>query len=175
MNIEIRQESAAALAEYATLPISFWVRSRLRVDRDRMIEEPVEPAYLKEYDALGESPSTWEKAWDLDRCGILVARDAGMIVGGAMVAPSDDVATLVDLRVSPQRRRQGIGGALMQSAIEWARRCYFGAMQIETQDNNVAACRLYAKHGAKLCGVFPGRYNMLPEEVMLLWEIRCAP
>jgi GNAT superfamily N-acetyltransferase len=169
MAIEIRQETAAVLGEYASIPISFWVKSRLRVQNSVLEEEPVDRAYLKDW----ESPLNWAKERDLGGCGIFIARDGARLVGGAMVDKNagEDVATLVDLRVAPDRRRQGIGRLLFERALTWTRDQKLRAIRIETQNNNVGACRFYARCGAGLITVVPNAYAQLPDEVMLVWEI----
>lgn len=188
MAIEIRKEAAEALAEYATIPIRFGIQSLLRVEwieggvgGIRLSEQPVDPPYAKDYDALGDAPLTWGQRWDLSTWGILLARDGGEAVGGAVVAwrtpglhmleGRDDLAVLWDLRVRPDRRRQGVGQKLFIHAVAWARERQCRAMKIETQNNNVSACRFYAACGCRLGGVHPGAYARLPDEVMLLWYL----
>jgi ribosomal protein S18 acetylase RimI-like enzyme len=189
MPIDINQEPVDALANYAAIPISFWVRARLRVEwierglgGIRLTEEPVEPAYFKDYDAIpGETPLAWPRRWDISKWGILMARDGGAAVGGAVVAWAtpgitmlegrDDLAVLWDIRVKPERRRQGVGEQLMTAAATWARQRQCRKLKIETQNTNVPACRFYAACGCRLGAVHPGAYAEFPEEVMLFWYL----
>lgn len=188
MAIEIQESTVAALPEYATIPITFWVRSLLRVewiDRGlggvRLSEQPVEAPYLKNYDALGDGPLAWGRRWDMSNWGIFLAREHGEPVGGAAVARQtpglhmlegrDDLAVLWDLRVRADRQRHGVGRELVSQAASWAEQRKCRALKIETQNNNVPACRFYADCGARLCGVHPGAYADLPDEVMLLWYL----
>jgi len=188
MSVEIGEETVAALAEYATIPSTFCVRSQLRVDwidgglgGIRLFEQAVDQPYLKDYDAFGETPLTWARQWDISKWGIFVARDHGEAVGGAVIAwqtpglhmleGRDDLAVLWDLRVTPARKRQGIGKQLFRQTTLWASQRHCRTLKIETQNNNVAACRFYAACGGRLGGVHPKAYAGLPEEVMLLWYL----
>ncbi len=189
MAVEVREQPPAALAEYAAIPVSFDVGSQLRVGwvqgglgGIKLPEELVDPPYLKDYDAAGASPLDWAKRWDVSSWGVILARDATEAVGGAVVAcrtpgpylldERDDLAALVDLRVKPQRRREGIGRRLFACAARWARDRNCRELKIETQNINVAACRLYAACGCRLCGVHPGAYAGFPNEVSLLWYLQ---
>jgi len=184
----IQEQTAESLAEYATISCSFWVRSLLCVDwldsglhGIRLTEQAVSHPYLKNYDALGQSPLTWNRRWDMGNWGIFIARDAGKIVGGAVVAwrtvglnmleGRDDLAVLWDLRVMTEHRRQGVGRQLVNQAVSWAKARNCRVLKIETQNNNVSACRFYARCGCRLCGVHGGAYAELPDEVMLLWYL----
>ena len=61
-------------------------------------------------------------------------------------------AYIDDIAVEPDYRGEGIGRALLSRAIEWAESRGFPGVMLETQDNNVAACRLYARCGFELRG-----------------------
>jgi ribosomal protein S18 acetylase RimI-like enzyme len=45
-------------------------------------------------------------------------------------------------------------------------------LKVETQNNNVPACRFYARHGFQLRQAVWGAYPQLPSEVQLLWYKR---
>jgi ribosomal protein S18 acetylase RimI-like enzyme len=61
-------------------------------------------------------------------------------------------ASIEDIRVEPGFRKQGIGRALVEQAIIWARGKGMPGIRLETQDVNVPACRLYERCGFKLGG-----------------------
>jgi ribosomal protein S18 acetylase RimI-like enzyme len=168
--------------------MAFTIRSMLNVDWVNsglggisLTEQPVEPPHFKDYDAFGDRPLTWARRWDISNWGIFIARESGAPVGGAAIAwrtpglhmleGRDDLAVLWDLRVNTDRRRQGIGRQLFTRATSWAKKRKCRSMKIETQNNNVPACRFYAGCRCRLCGVHPGVYVDLPEEIMLLWYL----
>jgi ribosomal protein S18 acetylase RimI-like enzyme len=137
---------------------------------------------VKDYDAAGGGgPATWGTRFDVSRWGLLVARCHGRRVAGAVVAwrtrglemleGRDDIAVLWDLRVDPAHRREGVGAALFDRAAAWARERGCVRLDVETQDLNVPACRLYASRGCVLRRVDPHAYSALPDETMLLWSL----
>jgi streptothricin acetyltransferase len=156
---------------YDAIPITYTVESVLRVEvvdgglgGFRLVEEVLPTPYTKDYDRQGDDrPSAWAKEFDLSRWGIFLARDdgrpgGGPAIGGAAVAvragvyPLDrfqrqDLAVLWDIRVAPERRRQGVGKALFWHAAGWAKAHGYGQLGLETQNVNVAACRFYARQG----------------------------
>lgn len=44
-------------------------------------------------------------------------------------------------------RGKGVGTALMQRAVEWAKDKGLYGLALETQDDNLLACRFYSKYG----------------------------
>lgn len=187
MSIKIIEEPLTALSEYGKVSIAFLVSSRLRVEPVagglgglKLIEEKVEPSYIKDYDQdREEGPTRWMKRWDISNWGVLSAFDGAERVGGAVVAWNTpgvnmlearvDLAALWDIRVAPGCRAQGIGSQLFTQAVEWSRRHGCRLLKIETQNNNVAACRFYARQGCTLGGIHQWVYPDLPEEVQMLW------
>lgn len=175
------------LEQYARVPIAFWVNSRLVVQPVQnglggllLHEEPVTPAYLKDYDAIaGECPIHWRDHFDLSHWTVLSAFAADRQVGGAVIAwntPSvdmlegrGDLAVLWDVRVHPEYRGHGVGHRLFTAATDWARTRGCRTLKIETQNINVPACRFYARQGCELRTIRSDAYADLPEEVQLLW------
>jgi len=83
-------------------------------------------------------------------------------------------AYIEDITVEPEYRRRGVGRALMEQAIDWARRKNFPGVMLETQNNNVAGCHLYASCGFKLYGFDSYSYKGLDpstDEIALYWYL----
>lgn len=187
MRIDIVEESAAALPDYALKSIAFEIRQVLDMGpsstatgefflRERDLATPIH----KDYDAVPYNrPTDWPARFDISNCGFLSAWESGRRVGGAVVAfrsPSVDMldgrsnlAILWDIRVIPAMRGQGIGSALLDAVEEAARQRRGGWMKIETQNINVPACRFYARHGFVLKAINRSAYPEFPQEVQLLW------
>jgi GNAT superfamily N-acetyltransferase len=183
--MEIVEESLTLVDQYAQVSIAFEVRSVLDVSaRDGafdLVERPVEAPFVKDYDAIaGNHPSDWAKRFDVSRWGVLCARVDGRRAGGVVVAFDTagvtmldgrrDLAVIWDLRVAPDLRRHGVGHALFAAAERWARARGCRRLEVETQNNNVAACRFYARQGCALGSVRRHAYPELPDEVQLLWH-----
>lgn len=187
MTMEVREEPiAAALAEYARVPIAFTVREVLDVDlRDgglgglplspRVLEAP----YEKDYDVLDGGPAGWPARFDLSNWALFAARREGRMVGGAVIAWDTpgvemlegrrDLAVLWDIRVAQDARGQGVGPALFRAAEAWAAARGCTRLKVETQNVNVPACRFYARQGCLLGAIHRFAYPDLPHEVQLLW------
>ena len=181
MGPEIREETIGRLAEHGAVPIAFPVAARVRVVGDRLLEEPVVPPWVKDYDAEpGNAPADWTRRFDVSAWGLLAAWEAGTRIGVAVVAWNtrgldllegrDDLALLWDLRVEPARRRTGVGTALLQAVVRWARERSCVHLDVETQDVNVPACRFYAQRGFRLRRVDANAYPSHPDETRLIWR-----
>ena len=136
----------------------------------------------KDYDAIaGNHPLDWPARFDVATWVFFAAYRGGLRVGGAVVVagdPSidmlerrDDLAVLWDLRVAVEARGQGVGSALLEHrAVAWALGARLhDAEKSRTQDINIGACRLYARHGFHLREANRNAYPDLPEEMQLLW------
>ncbi len=189
MRVEI---SAGSIDEdeinaYARIPIRFEVTEVFDVvtpghdaPRFELSLRKLGASYLKDYDAVGEeNPASWATRFDVSKWGLFTARDDGQRVGGAVVAydtpmvdmleGQSDLAVLWDIRVAPSARRRGVGSALFAAAEAWASARQCQQLKVETQNINVAACRLYSRHGCVLRAARPGAYPEFPDEVQLLW------
>jgi streptothricin acetyltransferase len=77
-----------------------------------------------------------------------------------------------DVVVDTNHRKQGVGRALILQAIEWAREKNSPGLMLETQNNNVPACRLYESCGFELGGFDRNLYKgLMPgtDEIALYW------
>jgi predicted ATPase/GNAT superfamily N-acetyltransferase len=172
------------LADYAAIPIAFSVTSRMSAKAHGegafvLTEEPVEPGFIKDYDAIGERPHDWAGRFDTSRWRMWLARVDGVAAGGATVAFGDagldmlegrsDLAVLWDIRVAPPFRGRGIGRALFHEVEGWAGAQGCTEVKVETQNINVSACRFYAALGCELRIVRAEAYPSCPGEVQFLW------
>jgi ribosomal protein S18 acetylase RimI-like enzyme len=83
-------------------------------------------------------------------------------------------AYIEELAVDTEFRGKGVGRALLTRAIEWAKEHQFPGIELETQDNNVAACMLYEKCGFVLGGFDLYKYRNFAEnegEIALFWYL----
>ncbi|NLF39105.1 GNAT family N-acetyltransferase [bacterium] len=187
MNIDIIEESADVLPEYARMPISFVVRSIFDVQLVdgglkgvKLLERPVDVPWTKDYDAFrDEGPARWRDRWDISNWGVISAFVRGSRAGGCAIAYDTpgvhklegrkDIAAIWDIRVAPRYRGNGIGGRLVDAAVAWAERRGCRMLNVETQNINVPACRFYAKHGFTLGAINRHAYSEFPDEVELIW------
>ena len=105
---------------------------------------------------------------------VLVARDTeGRIVGMASARLMVDETHVIRLAVDEASRRRGIGRALLDGLVAWARERHAVAVLLEVRDGNVAARTLYADAGFEAEGRRPRYY---PDgEDALLWRLTLVP
>jgi len=187
MPVQIVEIGPEHLADYASVPIKFEVKSTLQVELVDgglggilLRQVPVEKPYVKDYDAYGEIPTDWPKLFDVTNWGFFLAMDGERPVGAAAVAfdttgvfmleARHDLAVLWDLRSHPAYR--GVGISLFRYAAEWSRKCGCQQMKVETQNVNVPTCRFYQCMGCQLGEIRRFGYAAVPavaHEVMLNW------
>lgn len=188
----VEQISSDRFADYASISPELTVTSVLEYELVEhglggivLRETPVAQPYRKYPYENDECFPQWMTRYDMAAWGVFLATDGGRPVGGAVVAPvlpdmsasqyAKDVAVLWDIRVSPADRGKGVGTALLKSCALWARERGHGILSIETQNNNVPACRFYAKMGCELATVRRFGYAHCPEvarEAMLIWQLK---
>ena len=116
----------------------------------------------REYDALfaAEAPR---------RLALLAAEErSAPILGFAIARCADDEWEIENLVVEGERRRQGVGSALISELVREARRSGAAAVLLEVRESNAPARRLYEKIGFNIVGRRPGYYRDPPEDALLL-------
>jgi ribosomal protein S18 acetylase RimI-like enzyme len=154
---------------------SFPVHSKLvlHADQGRISHTTVDvPAYTKQYGAEEFEPNSY-----LDHPGrvILFAYVDEELAGQIRLQKWwNGYAYIDDLAVEEGYRRQGVGRKLIESAITWAKTKGLPGIMLETQNNNVPACRLYESCGFQLCGFDTHLYKALDpdtDEIALYWYL----
>ncbi len=190
MEYKIIEISTDDMKKYGEIPISFTVETILvpvQIDKGvggiHFVEQVVSP-YIKNYEDFGSGAKNWYKRFDTSNwvC-FAVVDEEGTFIGGATVAYKtdnvnmlegrDDITVLWDLRVHPKYRGIGIGRALLDKVAEWSRAKDCMMVKIETQNNNVRACRFYSAMGCRLGGIKMHTYQekKLENEIMLFWYL----
>jgi len=83
-------------------------------------------------------------------------------------------AYVVDIVVDAKFRRRGVGERLMLQAKQWARVRNLAGIMLETQNNNVSACKFYEWCGFQLGGFDKYLYkgiNKETKEFALYWYL----
>jgi ribosomal protein S18 acetylase RimI-like enzyme len=189
MPVEIVEIHSERLAEYASVPIKFEVKSILQVELVEgglggmlLHQVPVEKPFIKDYDSYGELPTDWPGLFDVTNWGFFLAMDGTVPAGAAAVAfntngvsmleDRHDLAVLWDIRSQPSYR--GVGIPLFRHAAEWSRKRGCRQMKVETQNINVPACCFYRRMGCQLGEIQRFGYAANPavaNEVMLNWYL----
>ncbi|MFJ8530258.1 GNAT family N-acetyltransferase [Bacillus sp. NPDC094106] len=84
-------------------------------------------------------------------------------------------AYVEDIKVDKQFRQLGVGRKLIEQAKHWAQACEMPGIMLETQSNNVRACKFYESCGFVIGGfdflVYKGM-NEQSDEVAIYWYLR---
>jgi streptothricin acetyltransferase len=130
------------------------------------------PPYQKRYPAEELDYTTYLHQPDK---AIFLAYAGGQLAGQIIVRKNwNRYAYIEDLVVDAGFRREGVGRALLQHAVTWARAQQLAGVMLETQNNNVAACRLYESGGFQLAGFDRCLYQGLhpgTDEIALYWYV----
>jgi ribosomal protein S18 acetylase RimI-like enzyme len=175
MQITIRQIDEDTVRYVKTWGSSFEVRSRLvpHAENGRISYTIVDvPPYIKQYEQEEVEPESYVDAADRT---VFFAWLGDEVIGQVRVRRYwNGYAYIDDIAVEPEYRGEGIGRALLARAIEWAREKGFPGLMLETQDNNVPACRLYERCGFQLRGFDTHLYkghDPATGEIALYWYL----
>ena len=175
MEIVIRKASKDTIHHLKNGGASFEVKSRLLLQAENgSIRYTVidVPAYTKQY---GSEELDLEEYVDHPDKAVFFAWLGEEVIGQIRLRRYwNGYAYIDDLAVEPDYRGEGIGRALIARAIEWAKEKGLPGLMLETQDNNVPACRLYARCGFELRGFDTHLYKALDpstNEIALYWYL----
>jgi ribosomal protein S18 acetylase RimI-like enzyme len=175
MNITIRQLDEQNFGELNRCDGTFTVDSRLVLQAENdVIHYTVVgvPPYQKRYPAEELDYATYLHQPDR---AIFFACAAEQLAGQIIVRKNwNHYAYVEDIVVDAGLRREGVGRALLQQVVAWARAKQLAGVMLETQNNNVAACRLYESCGFKLAGFDRCLYKGLhpdSDEIALYWYL----
>jgi ribosomal-protein-alanine N-acetyltransferase len=100
-----------------------------------------------------------------------VARDpAGAVIGFCSFWRVLDELHINNLAVTPARRRQGVGAALLTFALQEGARLGARRASLEVRQSNDVARRLYERLGFSIAGVRRGYYTNPTENALVLWR-----
>ena len=97
----------------------------------------------------------------------LVAKLDGKIVGFAGIIPIAEEADISNIVVHKDFRNIKIGSMLLKSLIDLACSLRLSAMNLEVNNTNVYAIKLYEKYGFEVCGVRKKYYNNVDDAILM--------
>lgn len=111
-----------------------------------------EHGWNEEFEALvAEITAKFVKDFKAERERCWIAEKAGRIVGAVFVVEEDaETAKLRMLYVEPGARGEGLGGRLIGEVVSFARQTGYRRLILWTNDNLMAARRLYERAGFRL-------------------------
>lgn len=179
MSLVIRAHDQQAVGDAYGFDDSFLVESELALFTEDGIlryEFVSVPPYRKRY---REEDLSAERIFS-DKDVFLAFVDDSLVGRVVLSEGWNHYAWVEDIAVDARRRRAGVGRALMDRAIAWAVGRGLPGIRLETQNNNVPACRFYESYGFHLGGFDRDLYRGLDEattEIALYWylPLRLAP
>jgi ribosomal protein S18 acetylase RimI-like enzyme len=188
-SLVIRSLTAAEVPGLSEIDVEFESDRFLDVEKTvnglqaswRLIERPLVPPFRSTDYGLNRQEREQVGARLRQGDGLyLVAEDAGRL--GALLDVERerwrDTATVRNILIDRSYRRRGLGRELMTRVIVWARDHGLRGITLETQTNNLAACRFYQAMGFKLCGIddhFYSNDDIGVKEVAIFWWYELDP
>ena len=176
--------TVSVLKNYDNLSIKYSGTSVLEIVDDGIegivFKEVNVPKFTKDFDEYS-LPSDLIGKFDLDNWKVVEVFDGELLVAGAILAfrtkavnmleGKDDLVVVWDIRINESHRRLGIGSLLFEYIKDWAKKNDCKRIKIESQNNNVRACKFYAAQGATIGSINRFAYADLPEETQIIWNI----
>lgn len=175
MQITIREMDETTVRFLKRGGSAFEVKSKLvlHAEQDRIDYTIVDvPPYTKKYGMEEFDPATYIS--NPDGIVFFACLEEQIIGQIRLVKYWNGYAYIADIAIEEDYRGEGIGRLLIQRAIEWAKSKGFPGIMLETQNNNVAACRLYERCGFHLRGFDTHLYKALEpgtDEIALYWYL----
>jgi ribosomal protein S18 acetylase RimI-like enzyme len=154
-----------------TFTVSGYARVRIGEPVDQWRIDPVQP-YVKNYGIDSEEFCDYR-----DNAGstVLVAWIGEQAVGHIVLSTYwNGFAHIDELAVDATSRRNGVARSLLDVAQFWSRKHHLPGIMLETQNNNLAACRLYESYGFIVGGVDHLLYRAIDPtsaEVAIFWYL----
>ncbi len=104
----------------------------------------------------------------------LTAQIENKIVGYLIGTEGDGAGHLMNLAVSPQYRRKGIGSALLGNWIDRGRRLVWNKSTLEVRQSNFEAIKLYEKFGYKYLKTNNHYYLNGEDGIVMIRAFECA-
>jgi len=146
-----------------------------RLDASFTVTQELRPYFIEGrfgYDVVAVEP--YRKSYDDEEetdGELFIARLDGRPAGAIVLAEAwNGYARIDNILVDANLRRAGVATALLHHAADWCRERGLPGLMLETQDNNVAACKLYERFGFHLGGFDTHLYGAAaPGEIALFW------
>lgn len=174
MEVLIREMNAGESPQTKSFSRKSRVNSRLKLDieNEKLVYAivPVDEPYERDYAAEDVGYGFGD-----DNTAIFIAEIDGKPAGRIkMMKWWNRFGYVEDLVVDPEYRGLGVGRILLERGIKWSRENHYPGVMLETQDNNVPACKLYASCGFVLGGFDRNVYKAInpnTKETALYWYL----
>lgn len=164
-----------------SLPTSYFLLSIYNMEKtvlERIKIEPMKEGDLPEVMAIERDsfPSPWSESsflYELRKnkevASLKVARLDDILLGYVCYWVLFKEVHIMNLAVHKDFRRQGIGEALIRTALKEARDKGGERATLEVRASNIAAIRLYEKLGFKTTAIRRNYYDAPKEDALVMW------
>ena len=97
-----------------------------------------------------------------------VAEEGEKLCGFCILHRLCDDGEIFNVAVSPEKRRHGVGGALIDDALRAAKAMEIKRIYLEVRKSNDPAQKLYRKYGFSICGIRKNYYDDPKEDAVLM-------
>lgn len=121
---------------------------RLRAIRLRSLRDAPDAFGTTLEDAAAWSFESWNRQLEQFATFVATADSSDLgLVRGALHDRFQDAGYLISMWVSPDARRQGIGAALIDAVVHWARTRGLNRLFLDVTEKNATAISLYTRKG----------------------------
>ncbi len=111
--------------------------------------------------------------WDYERVAKgemagWVAEESAEVIGFLIARQVSSDVEILNLAVGPGARRTGVGGSLLEHAIDWSRAFNAEKVLLEVRASNLAALQFYERHHFYATGRRPRYYTSPPDDALVL-------
>ncbi|MDR4956963.1 GNAT family N-acetyltransferase [Bacillus sonorensis] len=177
MDITIRKMTCEDLGRLPEIDDSFIVDSILLLTLEgNRIRYSVKPIQSCEKSYTDESePADYSAYLDNPDQAVYLAFFDNQPAGQVAVRRYwNEYAYIEDIKVDPKFRRHGIGRKLIEQVKRWSQEKGLAGITLETQNNNVKACRFYESCGFEIGGFDLFLYKGIDQhkdEIALYWYL----
>lgn len=180
MNIRIIDKvSWSDFKSYSQIDPSFEIRSYYEIPDSKQLDfsgyrEVETDPHTKNYDQIpGNSMEDWFNLFGLEQVIFFILEENGLRIGSSIAIAREDNIDLWDLRIRKEKRGKGTGKEFVIKIVSLLRKMNFSKIYIETQNNNVRACKMYSSLGFRIISVQRNAYSEpdLRNEIRIDWEL----
>jgi ribosomal protein S18 acetylase RimI-like enzyme len=171
VGIEVREAKEEDFETIAGFDLAYPTGRFLRIERSGT---PPEQTISFKWQDRPESPDSVYNAYPVERLAsagsmldaFFVAESAGVPVGLLMIIVPGwaNAAEITDFAVDRAARRQGVGKALLDAAVAWAKGRGHVALWVEPRADNAPAIDFYMRAGFRLSGFNDHLYSNADDE-----------
>ena len=172
-NLAVRVADQGFAAYICASDFSFEISAYTSASIDRPVAQWPLHAVTPYRKCYGIDAAEFASFHDAPDSAIFMAYLDDQAVGHIVVSTNwNGLAHIDELAVHGPARRHGVAKALLDVAQFWSQKKLLPGIMLETQNNNLGACRLYERCGYVLGGIDHLRYRGIDprtQEVALFW------